>query len=97
QRDALADPEAAEVAPAHEVRRPSEQPGPAREGGRAGAAGAHARRILTSPLIETARTSTNGPSSSPEGSTSPSSSSELMSPLIDRASTQTFEPFAIPI
>ena len=48
-----------------------------------------------SPLIAVARTSTSGPS--PFGGASPTSSSELVSPLIDRASMKSFEPCLIPI
>src|SRR5205085_639883 len=95
ERDGLAEPEAAKLEPAQHVRSTLEQTGAPREGGRAGAAVVHARTILTSPLIETARTSTTGPST-PVGSASPSSSSELVSPLSERASTHTFDPFAIP-
>ena len=47
-----------------------------------------------SPLIAVARTSTSGPS--PLGAESPTSSSELVSPLIERASIQSFEPGLTP-
>src|SRR6188508_338905 len=47
-----------------------------------------------SPLIAVARSSTIGPS--PSGGASPTSSSELVSPLIDLASIQTLEPLLIP-
>src|SRR5204862_214613 len=90
ERDRLAGEEAAEVAvltkqPWHETR--------PRSG--AGLDGHCARRTVTSPLIDVARSSTRGASSA--GGSSPSSTSDLKSPLIARASTQTLEPWRMPM
>src|SRR5207248_488174 len=90
ERDRLAGEEAAKAAvltqqPWHETR--------PRSG--AGLHGHCARRTVTSPLIDVARSSTSGASSA--GGSSPSSTSELKSPLIARASTQTLEPWRMPM
>ena len=50
----------------------------------------------TTPLIVTARSSMSGPSSVVTGAPDSSSSSEVVSPERDWASTQSREPFAIP-
>src|SRR5438552_1678698 len=91
ERDRLADPEAAEVAQLERRRQPDQAP--RRRGDQPRLT--HARTTSTSPLIEAARSSTSGASSA--GCSSPSSSSELRSPLIARASTHTFDPWRIPM
>src|SRR6266511_2290239 len=60
------------------------------------AAGAAARTRMTSPLTVFPRTSTCGPSAPPSLGASESSSSEVMSPLIELQSTKTREPRRTP-
>src|SRR5204862_8171877 len=55
---------------------------------------AHARTIRMSPLIEVARSSAVGPS--PPGGASPTSSSDVVSPLIVLASLKTRVPRRMP-
>ena len=60
------------------------------------AASAYSPRLRwTSPLIAVARISTSGPS--PSDAASLTSSSEVVSPLIERASMKTFDPRLTPI